>query len=97
MNLRTELWEKCRLWFEGKDVVIPNDEQLINELCSVSYGYSSTGKTKVESKDDIRRRLGSNASPDAADALILTFASYASRNASKSWSKPLNREIMGIV
>jgi phage terminase large subunit len=97
LNLRTELWEKCRLWFEGKDVVIPNDEQLINELCSVSYGYSSTGKTKVESKDDIRRRLGNNASPDAADALILTFASYASRNASKSWSKPLNREIMGIV
>ena len=97
LNLRSELWEKCRLWFEGRDVVIPNDEQLINELCSVSYGYSSTGKTKVESKDDIRRRLGSSASPDAADALILTFASYASRGASKSWSKPLDREIRGIV
>ena len=95
LNLRTELWEKCRLWFEGRDVVIPNDEQLINELCSVSYSYSSTGKTKVESKDDIRRRL--KMSPDSADSLILTFASYASRNSLASWSKPLNREIMGIV
>ena len=95
LNLRTELWEKCRLWFEGRDVVIPNDEQLINELCSVSYSYSSTGKTKVESKDDIRRRL--RMSPDSADSLILTFASYASRNSLASWSKPLNREIMGIV
>ena len=95
LNLRTELWEKCRLWFEGRDVVIPNDEQLINELCSVSYSYSSTGKTKVESKDDIRRRL--RMSPDSADSLILTFASYASRNSLASWSKPLNREILGIV
>ena len=95
LNLRTELWEKCRSWFEGLDVVIPNDEVLIMELCSVGYGFSSTGKTKVESKDEIRKRLGS--SPDSADALILTFASYASRNASKSWSKPLMREIKGIV
>jgi len=95
LNLRTELWEKARLWFEGLDVVIPNDEGLITELCSVGYGFSSTGKTKVESKDEIRKRLGS--SPDSADALILTFASYASRNASKSWSKPLIREIKGIV
>ena len=95
LNLRTELWEKARSWFEGLDVVIPNDEGLITELCSVGYGFSSTGKTKVESKDEIRKRLGS--SPDSADALILTFASYASRNASKSWSKPLIREIKGIV
>jgi hypothetical protein len=97
LNLRTELWEKCRLWFEGRDVVIPNDEGLIMELCSVNYGFSSTGKTKVESKDDIRRRLGNNSSPDSADALILTFSSYASRSASKSWSKPLIREMKGIV
>jgi hypothetical protein len=95
LNLRTELWEKCRSWFEGLDVVIPSDESLIGELTSVGYGFSSTGKTKVESKDEIRKRLGS--SPDSADALILTFASYASRNASKSWSKPLVREIKGIV
>ena len=97
LNLRTELWEKCRSWFEGRDVVIPNDEGLITELCSVNYGFSSTGKTKVESKDDIRRRLGNNSSPDSADALILTFSSYASRSASKSWSKPLIREMKGIV
>jgi hypothetical protein len=95
LNLRTELWEKARSWFEGLDVVIPNDEGLIMELCSVGYGFSSTGKTKVESKDEIRKRLGS--SPDSADALILTFASYASRNASKSWTKPLLREMKGIV
>jgi phage terminase large subunit len=96
LNLRSELWESCKLWFEGLDVVIPNDEQLIAELCSVRYSFSSTGKVKVESKDDIRRRLGNNASPDAADALILTFASYATRKGIP-WNKPLIRELPGIV
>ncbi len=96
LNLRSELWEKCKEWFEGRDVVIPNDEQLIAELCSVRYNYSTSGKIKVESKDEIRRRLGRNASPDAADALILTFASYATRK-SIPWNKPLIREMPGIV
>jgi len=96
LNLRSELWEKAKLWFEGRDVVIPNDEQLIAELCSVRFNYSSTGKIKVESKDEIRRRLGRNASPDAADALILTFSSFASRKGIP-WNKPLIREIKGIV
>ena len=96
LNLRSELWEKAKLWFEGRDVNIPNDEQLVAELCSVRYNYSSTGKIKVETKDEIRRRLGNNASPDAADALILTFSSFASRK-SIPWNKPLVREIPGIV
>jgi len=96
LNLRSELWEKCKLWFEARDVTIPNDEQLIAELCSVRYSFSSSGKIKVESKDDIRRRLGNNASPDAADALILTFSSYATRKGIP-WKKPLIREIPGIV
>ena len=94
LNLRSELWEKCRLWFEGLDVVIPNDSTLIEELCGVRYSFSSTGKQKVESKDEIRRRLGS--SPDAADALMLTHAGYASRS-KVPWSKALGREIKGIV
>ena len=96
LNLRSELWEKCKEWFECLDVNIPNDEQLIAELCSVRYNYSTSGKIKVESKDAIRRRLGNNASPDAADALILTFASYATRK-STPWNKPLIREIPGLV
>ena len=96
LNLRSELWERCKNWFEGRDVNIPGDERLIGELCSVRYGYSSSGKIKVESKDELRKRLGNNASPDAADALILTFSSYASKKGIP-WNKPLIREIKGIV
>ena len=96
LNLRSELWDRAKEWFEGRDVNIPNDERLVNELTSVRFTYSSSGKIKVESKDDIRRRLGRNASPDAADALLLTFSSYAARK-SIPWSKPLIREMPGIV
>ena len=96
LNLRSELWDRAKEWFEGRDVNIPNDERLVNELTSVRFTNSSSGKIKVESKDDIRRRLGRNASPDAADALILTFSSYAARK-SIPWSKPLIREMPGIV
>ena len=94
LNLRSELWERCREWFEGLDVVIPNDGALIEELCGVRYSFSSTGKQKVESKDEIRRRLGS--SPDRADALMLTHSNYASRS-KVPWTTSLGREIKGIV
>ncbi len=96
LNLRSELWDRAKEWFEARDVNIPNDERLINELTSVRFNYSSSGKIKVESKDDLRRRLGRNASPDAADALMLTFSGYGSRK-SLPWSKPLIREMPGIV
>ena len=95
LNLRSELWEKARLWFEGLDVVIPNDSNLIEELVGVRYSFSSTGKQKVESKDEMRRRLGG--SPDRADALILTFSNFATRSKNHPWNKPLEREIKGIV
>lgn len=95
LNLRSELWEKCRVWFEGLDVVIPGDSRLIEELVGVRYSFSSTGKQKVESKDEMRRRLGG--SPDSADALILTFSNYALSRSKHAWNKPLERDIKGIV
>jgi len=97
-NLRAELWWKCREWFAKRDVVIPRDDRLVEELSSVRRLWPSNGKLQVEPKDQTRQRLGSNASPDAADALILTFASYASMTTGKrAWNKPMEREMPGIV
>ena len=98
MNLRAELWWKCREWFAQRDVVIPRDERLVEELSSGRRLWPSNGKLQVEPKDQTRQRLGRNASPDAADALVLTFASYASMTTGRgSWNKPLEREMPGIV
>jgi hypothetical protein len=71
MRLRDELWFKARDWFHGRDVKIPNDEDLIGELTLPTFKVLSTGKKQVESKDEIKKRA---ASPDRADAFCLTFA-----------------------
>jgi phage terminase large subunit len=70
INRRAEMWVACRDWL--KNGAIPNDPDLIAELTSPTYKFDSTGKMKIESKDDMKKR-GVN-SPDKADGLVLTFA-----------------------
>jgi hypothetical protein len=55
-NLKAELWYKAKAWFERRDCRIPDDRRLISELATVRYTFTSTGKTKVESKEDIKKR-----------------------------------------
>lgn len=73
-RLRDELWFKAREWFHGRDVKIPDDEDLIGELTLPTFKVLSTGKKQVEAKDEIKKRA---ASPDRADAFCLTFAKGA--------------------
>ena len=70
-----------------KDVTIENDEDLIEELCAIRYEYTSLGKLKAESKDDMKKR--GLPSPDLADAFCLTFANNNTVHANSSWSKKL--------
>ena len=97
INLRAELWHKAKAWLEKRDCKIPMDEDLIAELATVRYTFTSNGKIKVESKDDIRRR--GLKSPDKADAFCLTFASDAATVSwgRQEWTKPLKRGLRGIV
>lgn len=98
LNLRAELWHKAKAWLEKRDCKIPNNEDLIGELATVRYTFTSNGKIKIESKDDIRRR--GLKSPDMADAFVLTFAADAatiSWGSSSSWNKPIKRLIRGLV
>jgi len=96
-NLKAELWYKAKAWFERRDCRIPDDSRLISELATVRYTFTSSGKTKVESKEDIKKR--GLKSPDCADSLILTFAGdaatamYGSTGGSKNWAKPLRRNV----
>jgi phage terminase large subunit len=72
MRLRDELWFKGRDWFEKRDVCMPKDDGLISELVVPKYKVESSGKLKVESKDDLKKR--GVKSPNKADAFLLTFA-----------------------
>lgn len=56
----------------GKPVLLPRNNKLKKQLLSATWKKSSTNKTQVESKEEIRKKLGS--STDLADAVIFAFA-----------------------
>lgn len=98
MNLRSELWFKCKAWLEDRSCKLPKDDQLISELTSIRYSFTSSGKMKAEGKDEMRKRgLGS---PDLADALCLSMASdaiTAQSGSFKSFRGELRRGMQGIA
>jgi hypothetical protein len=67
-NLRSQMWWQLRLDLqEGIIGISFDDEELIRELLTVRYEVRN-GKTYVESKKDLVKRLGH--SPDRADAVV---------------------------
>jgi hypothetical protein len=82
MRMRDELWWSAREWFKRLDVRIPDDKRFVGEVTLPTYGFSSGGKVKVESKDEMKKRTAQSTnslgkSPDLADAFCLTFGSGA--------------------
>lgn len=69
-NMRAEMWMKMADWVKAGGS-LPRIASLIAELTQPTYFFSN-GKFQIESKDQIKKRLGK--SPDHADALALTFA-----------------------
>ena len=98
LNLRAELWYKAKSWLEGRNVRLPRDETLKTELTTLRYTYTSSGRVKIESKADLKRR--GVASPDSADAFVLTFASEAGTamggRSGRSMGK-IRRNLVGVV
>lgn len=70
-KLRDELWWLLREKFEEKSISIPDDDELIGQLSIIKWHAESDGKTKIESKEDMRKR-GID-SPNDADALMMTM------------------------
>lgn len=69
-NKRAEMWFMMAEWIK-RGGHIPNIGELRKELVTPTY-TTKDGKLLLESKDQIKARLGF--SPDLADALALTFA-----------------------
>jgi len=98
LNLRSELWFKTKAWLEDRSCKLPKNEKLIAELSSIRYSFTSSGKMKAESKDEMRKR--GLTSPDLADALCLTMASDAATalsGAFNSWRGEIRRNLRGIA
>ena len=73
-NLRAELWWNFREMLDpDKDpIALPLDDELLSELASVKYKVDARGAIQIESKEDMKKRLGH--SPDRADAAVLAFS-----------------------
>jgi hypothetical protein len=87
INLRAALWWSLREALDPngtEPLAIPPDDLLIGDLTAPKWTYTSAGKIKVESKDDIRKRLGR--STDAADGLALAwYPAHSFTYAPQSW------------
>lgn len=72
-NLRSQLWWQFREALDpasGENIALPPDSRLRTDLRTPKFQIVG-GKIKVESKDDIRKRIGR--STDAADAVQLAW------------------------
>lgn len=69
-NKRAEMWGKAKKWLESG--AIPNDKYLMADLVGPKKKPDSKGAMFLESKKDMKARK--LASPDSADALVVTFA-----------------------
>lgn len=74
LNCRAAAWwgMRERLHPEtGDGVALPPDDDLIGDLTAPTWKMTSSGKIQIESKDDIRKRLGR--STDKGDSVVMVF------------------------
>jgi hypothetical protein len=87
-NLRAEMYWRMRDALDPENdstIALPQDPELLRDLCSARYEPLAGGKIKVEAKEEIKERIGR--SPDKGDAVLL--ANYQDTGA--SW-----RDVQGL-
>lgn len=72
-RFRDQMWTGLGRWLSKG--AIPDDARLVSDLTSPVYDYNDRGKLKIESKKEIRKRIGR--STDVGDALALAVYSDA--------------------
>jgi hypothetical protein len=73
-NKRSAAWWNMRELLDpanGHDVALPDDDELTGDLTAPKWRVMSGGKIQVESKDDIRKRIGR--STNKGDGVIQAF------------------------
>lgn len=102
LNKRAEMIFRVKEWLRDvAGVSIPDDDEIHRHICAPIMGptatrWDSSQRLQIESKDKIRERLGF--SPDALDALGLTFAQEIydiPTDKVPSWMRNVSRGPMG--
>lgn len=71
INCRAAGWWNIRELLQNDEIMLPPDDKLIGDLTAPKWRVSSGGKIQIESKDDIKKRLGR--STDDGDAVVMAF------------------------
>ena len=85
-NKRAQMWTNLRAWLERG--VIPDEQQLFDDLTGVEYSYTADNAILLEKKEHMKAR--GLASPDAGDALALTFAEDVAPRRTPEYLNPDN-------
>jgi hypothetical protein len=94
LNRRAEMWMKSREWLEDPaGVQIPDSDALQADACGPAYTYDSSSRLKLEAKDHMRAR--GLKSPDAWDAVALTFAEPVAAGA--GFGRKLEYPVVGVA
>lgn len=79
-NRRSRDWWHLRRLLEMNLLPLPNDETLLGQLTSLKFKYNTVEKIVCESKEDLKARLGKEASPDRADVIVMGMAPWYTAN-----------------
>jgi hypothetical protein len=77
LNMRAYSHWAVRDWLNPankRNAMLPDDDQLTQELTEIRWKFRSDGRIQIEAKEDIVARL--RRSPDKSDALANTFWAY---------------------
>jgi len=94
-NLKADLWWRTKDFFNEQTCTLPSDDSLMHklaaELSTPEYEYTTSGKIKIQSKQDLFK-LG-KPSPNLADALVLTM----NHSIATAQAHPNQTELTGII
>jgi len=85
-NQRSAGWWTLREMLDpasGEDVALPPDDLLTGDLTAPHWRVMSGGRIQIESKDEIKKRIGR--STDDGDAVVMAFAQLAEETEPYAW------------
>lgn len=97
---RSEAWWTLRQALDlsgDPDICLPDDEMLLGDLSAPKWEVTSSGRIKVELKEDIKERIGR--STDDGDAVVQAFVPHLGEHAPGSvrkWAGQRELENQGI-
>ena len=82
-NLRAEIFWQLRERFQKGDIDTPDNSKMVAQLAGLKYEFDSSGKLKLQSKEDMRRK--GLKSPDIADALAIAYMEKLKKGLAFVW------------